>query len=170
MESYTFNGQRKGERVYEVVKNHPYVLMQPGLRAVFITIAGLAIFLFWTNQVSGVILFIAIAIAFGVFFRKFYNYSQSVFVISNLRVINVEQEGFLKRTITETDLDKIQDISSSTKGLARMMLKYGDLMIRTAGASQGTEIVVKDIANPYNVQQKVTLLRSKREGETELNE
>jgi hypothetical protein len=35
------------------------------------------------------------------------------------------------------------------------MLKYGDLIIRTAGAREGGDIVVENISNPYLVQQKI---------------
>jgi hypothetical protein len=39
-----------------------------------------------------------------------------------------------------------------------MMLKFGDLVIRTAGASKGEELVVHNIANPYEVQQAIARL------------
>lgn len=98
-------------------------------------------------------------ISFAIFFRAFYDYNQSMFVITNQRIINVGQKGFWKRKITETDLDKIQDVASETSGIWRTMFKYGNLIIRTAGASSGTEIVVENIANPYEVQQEIAKIK-----------
>jgi len=102
---------------------------------------------------------VCVLVAFGIFFRAFYDYNQSVFVLTNQRVINVGQDGFWKRKITETDLEKIQDVASETSGIWRTMFKFGDLVIRTAGAGQGSEIIVKNIANPYEVQQEIVKIK-----------
>lgn len=158
---FTFNGQRKGENVVEVVKNHPFVLFWPGLQAVLSIAVGAAIMIFFSSsQISGVLLLVFIVVGLGIFGRSYYNYSQSVLLVTNQRLLYVHQDGFLKRKITETDLEKIQDVSSETKGLFKMMLKFGDLVIRTAGATAGTEIIVNDIANPYEVQQRIAKMRT----------
>ncbi len=157
---FSFNGQRQGEEVKEVVKNHPFVLMIPGLETVLAITIGAAVMIFFSQyQISGVILMVGLIVGIAIFSRAYFNFSQSVLLITNQRVINVHQDGFLKRKITETELSNIQDISSSTSGLFRMMLKYGDLIIRTAGATAGTEIMVQNIPNPYEVQQKIAKMR-----------
>jgi hypothetical protein len=162
MHEFSFNGQRDGEKVMEVVKNHPFVLFLPGLETVLAFAIGAAVMIFFTeSQISGVILLVAIAVGLGIFGRAYYNYSQSVLLITNQRLINVHQDGFLKRKIIETDMDKIQDASSEVKGLFKVMLKFGDLIIRTAGATAGTEILVENIPNPYEVQQRIAKMRSK---------
>jgi uncharacterized membrane protein YdbT with pleckstrin-like domain len=156
---FSFNGQRAGEKVLHIVKNHPFVLFWPGLKAVFFLAAAVADFLLWSNQFSGPLALILTVVAFGMFFRSYYDYSQSTFVITNLRVIYVDQNGFWKRKIIEAERSRIQDISSNTAGIFRTMLKFGDLIIRTAGTSEGSEIVVKNIPNPYNIQQKIVNTR-----------
>jgi len=158
---FSFNGQRKDEKVMEVVKNHPFVLFWPGLQTVIAWAIGAAIMIFFTeSQIAGVLLLVAIVIGIGMFGRAYYNFSQSVLLITNQRLLNVHQEGFWKRKITETELDKIQDVSSETKGLFKIMLKFGDLVVRTAGATAGTEILVNNIPNPYEVQQRIAKMRS----------
>lgn len=159
---FTFSGQRQGERVFDVIKNHPFVLLFPGLKSVVTLVAGISVYLFWPSQYSGIVILLAILVAFGIFFRNYFDYSQSVFVISNQRVISVDQNGFWKRKITETEINKIQDVSSETSGMLRTMFKYGDLVIRTAGVSQGSEIRVKNIANPYQTQQRIASLTSRK--------
>jgi hypothetical protein len=157
--TFSFSGQKPGERVVSVIKNHPIILFSPGLKSIIALVAGISVFLFWPSQYSGMVLLIFILIAFAIFFRTFYDYSQSVFVVTNQRVISVDQHGFWKRKITETEIEKIQDVSSETSGIFRTMFKFGNLMIRTAGVSQGSEIVVKNIANPYQVQQKIVAIK-----------
>lgn len=156
---FSFNGQRHGERVALVVKNHPIILFWPGLKTIIILILGISVMLFWSSGYSGMLLLICALVAFAIFFRAFYDYSQSVFVLTNQRIINVRQRGFWRRKITETDLEKIQDVASETSGIWRTMFKFGDLIIRTAGVSQGSEIMVKNIANPYEVQQEIAKIK-----------
>ena len=158
-QEFSFNGQRDGEKVVEVAKNHAFVLLWPGLKAIFFALLGIATILNFQSQFSGVVLVIMVLIAIGIFGRAFYDYSQSMFLITNQRVMNVEQRGFFSRKITETDHEKIQDVSSQTKGLFKMMLKFGDLVIRTAGSSKGEEIIIKNIPNPYEYQQVIAKMR-----------
>lgn len=156
---FTFNGQRPSEKVLLVVKNHPFVLFFPGLKTILALLIGISAIIFWSSEYAGLVLLVCVLVAFAIFFRAFYDYSQSVFVVTNQRIINVDQYGFWKRKITETELDKIQDASSETSGILRTMIKFGDLIIRTAGVSQGSEIVVKNIANPYEVQQEIAKIK-----------
>jgi len=158
---FTFHGQRKGEQVKLIVKNHPFILLWPGVKCVLAITAGIAIIMFWDNMNAfpfGLICFL-ISILFVA--RRIYNFTQSVFIVTNHRVINVEQNGYLHRRITETELHQIQDISSQMDGITRVLLKYGNLVIRTAGVSAGEEVVVKNIPQPYDVQQKITMIRHK---------
>ena len=156
---FSFHGQRAGEKVTSVIKNHPIILFLPGLKTILVLLLGISAMLFWSSSYSGLFLLICTVISFAIFFRAFYDYTQSMLVITNQRVINVGQNGFWKRKITETDFEKIQDVASETSGIWRTMFKYGNLIIRTAGASQGTEIVVENIANPYEVQQEIAKIR-----------
>lgn len=143
----------------EVVKNHPFILFWPGLKAVFFILLGVATLIYIPGQLSGIVLVICAIIALGIMARVIYDYSQSMLLITSQRVLYVDQKGFFARKITETDLNKIQDVSSQTKGLFKVMLKFGDLVIRTAGASKGEEIVVKNIPNPYEYQQIIAKIR-----------
>ena len=94
--------------------------------------------------------------AFAIFSQAYYLYSSSVFLITSERVIYLDQRSVFRRIIIETNLDKIQDISSDTKGPVRTSLDFGNLIIRTAGASAGSEIVVRNIPAPYEIQQEIT--------------
>jgi hypothetical protein len=155
-EEYQFHGQKEGEKVVEVVHNHPYILYPVGFRTVLLFCLALLIILFfpafWYVAVP-IVLF-----GFTIFFNAFYCYKESIFIVTNLRVFLIEQRGFFSRKISEVDLSKIIDMASETKGMTKTMLKYGDLVIRTAGANEGGDIVLKNISNPYEVQQRIAAL------------
>lgn len=159
-EEYTFNGQREKEAVKYIIRNHPFILFWPGIKTIFFLTLAVSTILFIKNQLSGAAALVCFVIAIGVFSRALYDYIQSVLIITSERLINVEQNGYFKRRITETELSNIQGVSSETNGLFKIMLKYGDLVVRTAGTNTGGEILVKNIGNPYEVQQKIAKLKS----------
>ncbi|OQA03813.1 MAG: Bacterial membrane flanked domain protein [bacterium ADurb.Bin400] len=152
-EEFTFNGQRRGENVVAVVKNHPVILFWPGLKTVFFLTTAVAFTMFWRAQPSGPAAMLLAICGLSIFAKAFFMFNKSLFLVTDQRVINIDQDGFWKHSITETEINNIQDVSSNTVGPLRTMFKYGDLIIRTAGASKGSEIIVKNIANPYEVQQ-----------------
>lgn len=157
-EEFSFNGQRTGEKVVLLVRNHPFIFVWPGLKAIFFILLGIATLLYINSSASGFVLVIMLIIAAGILSRVIYDFISSVFVVTSERVICVDQNGFFDRKITETEKEKIQDVASKTKGMFKIMFKFGDLVIRTAGASKGEEIVVRNIPNPYEVQQKIASL------------
>lgn len=152
---FTFNGQRPGERVVAVVRNHPFVLFWPGIKTILYWTVAIAVVLTWSNEYAGLTAFIFFIVGIGLFSRAYFTTSQSVLLLTSQRVVSIAQTGFWIRRITETELKNIQDVSSETTGMFRTMLKFGNLIIRTSGAAQGSEIVIKNIPNPYEVQQLI---------------
>lgn len=153
---YTFNGQRPDEKVIDVTSGHPYILYPPGLRSVLLLVIGATIMLFLPKfYLVALVLFLFTGIYFS---YAFYSYKESVLIITDQRLLSVEQKGFFRRKISEADLFKILDISSESTGFTKTMLKYGDLIIRTSGAQEKGDIIIKNISNPYYYQQEVTRL------------
>lgn len=153
---YTFNGQRSGEKVIDLAFSHPYLLYPPGLRSLLILILGIAVVIFFPKfYIVSAVLFLFAAVYFV---NAYYGFKESILIITDQRVLYVMQKGFFSRTISEANLPNILNISSETSGLAKTMLKYGDLIIRTAGATEGGDIIVKSISNPYYYQQEITHL------------
>ena len=157
---FVFSGQREGEDVIEVINNHPYILYLPGIKTVLLFSASTAIWVFsgqydWLRIISPLAIILAL---WGVliFAIAFYSYAESILVITNQRLFNIEQRGLFTRKISELDHRNIQDITSDSEGLAKTMLHFGDLTIRTAGASAGTEMIVRNIPDPYDIQQLIT--------------
>ena len=157
MREFTFDGQRADESVEEVIRNHPFVLFWPGFKCVLILAVPVAALIYLgASTIFAISAFLALLIDFSIFGRVWYEFSASVFLITNQRIMYLDQVGFFKRKIIETNLDKIQDVSSDTSGMIRTSLDFGDVMIRTAGASAGSEIIIKNIAHPYQVQQAIS--------------
>jgi len=63
------------------------------------------------------------------------NYELDVFIFTNNRIVCVEQKTFLNRSVGETTLDKVQEVSIETKWLLANLFDFGTLKILTSGSS-----------------------------------
>lgn len=87
-----------------------------------------------------------------IFFTAFIDYYLDFWVITNDRIINVEQHLF-SRVISELDLYRIQDVTAEIKGFLPTMFNYGNVYVQTAGAVE--RFVFEEIPNPHEVSKKI---------------
>jgi uncharacterized membrane protein YdbT with pleckstrin-like domain len=81
------------------------------------------------------------------------NYYLDVWIVTNEKIVDVEQLGMFKREVSILHLDRIQDITTEVTGIVQTFLKFGDLHVQTAG--QQREFVIHDISSPDEVGKKL---------------
>lgn len=79
------------------------------------------------------------------------DYYLDVWLVTNQRVIDVEQLGLFHRRIASFRLDLIQDIKILVPGFLATFLKYGNIHIQTAGDFR--EFSIKNVADPYKLKE-----------------
>lgn len=79
----------------------------------------------------------------------FVDYFLDVWIVTDMRILDVEQRGLFNREISECYLSKIQDVTVETKGIMSTFLNFGDLHIQTAAEKR--EFVFQQIADPNKV-------------------
>lgn len=126
---------------YSLIASFGPNLLQPPFRHVLVLLLSLYVF------------FIALY-AFLVWIDRYFD----VWVITNKRLIDVEQKSFFNRVTAELELDKIQDVRVSVKGFLPTMFRYGNIEVQTAAAHRNFEI--QDIKLPHVV--KDVLMESAR--------
>lgn len=77
-------------------------------------------------------------------------------IVTNERIINNTQHGFFNRTISETQLSRIQDVSVKISGLIPTTLNFGNVEIQTAGTTE--KFVFEQIPNPQQVKDNIMKL------------
>ena len=83
-----------------------------------------------------------------------------LWIITNQRVIDVEQHGLFRRETSEFGIDKVQDITVEVPHMLATFLKYGNLRIQTAGERSFT---IKDVPNIYEIKKTIMDQITKRE-------
>lgn len=90
------------------------------------------------------------------FYVRFIDYYLDMWVVTNDRVVDIEQHGLFNRVITELDLFRIQDVTANINGIFGTLFRYGDLVVTTASAS--TSIIFKNIPNPNEIREHLIRL------------
>jgi uncharacterized membrane protein YdbT with pleckstrin-like domain len=177
-ESFHFSGQKEGEKILLVTRRHWFNILE-NLASVFAMILMLVISfvilprlfpVFSTQDFQIIFLFLEnlfAMIIWIIFFLIWIDYYFDVWIITNCRIVNVEQKGLFSREVSELELEKIQDITTDVLGIIPTFLNYGDVLIQTAGEKE--RFVFKDVPDPYAIKDLIMNLRKQRHRE-ETNE
>lgn len=151
----TFRGQRSDERVILLLRQHPFVLFKAGF-VVVIMLVGLvtAFSVFGVSAILSLVIFIVVPLVLYIGFTAWYLWTNTIFVLTNQRIIAVYQNRWFSRNVTETELENIVSIEHTVEGAVKSFLNFGEINIRSSGAVEN-EVLLKNVYDPYGVQQKV---------------
>jgi len=148
-----------GERVVYEIRRHWYVLIVERFFLVLLFMIpwaaffGLDVLKFdFAGSEGYLFFFISAAWMFFIwiaFMIIWTNYYLDVWIITNRRILDIEQHGLFSRDVSEFRLDRIQDVTIEVKGILPTLLRFGDIHVQTAGEAR--EFVIKSIPHPYKV-------------------
>lgn len=125
-----------------------------------------------TLNFSLLLLFLYFLAIWQILFLTLADYYLDTWIITDHRVLDIQQLGLFRRDVSELRLSKIQDVNVKVKGLFPTFFNYGDVIIQTAGAVP--EFKFKQIPNPYKVKDKILHLfddfTKKHIGDVEVHE
>lgn len=127
---------RPGEKVEVVLRRHWIVYFILALYFKWWVIASIfGWYFFWLNPLFNIAI-IVFWMGFSLFlYMEWLNHELDMYVITNNRIIGIEQVSFLNRVVSECNLGQVQEVNSSTKWLFSNILNYGTVTIQTAGRS-----------------------------------
>ena len=161
-----FDSQEEGEKVYLLVRSHPFTQIGWILTSVFLIIS-----LFISNFFIPNFLNLEQILLFNLFFIIFIfshiwfnilNWYFNVGIITNKRVVDIDFYAVLYKEITNAQLGKIEDVTIKSGGFIQSFFDYGSVFMQTAGTEVNIEFV--DIPHPSDTVQLINKLLSKRHG------
>ena len=162
-----FQGQHENEQILRVIHRHWFgiathliiimalsvvligsLLSLPVLFANFISPQSWQAFLFIEST-----LFVFLWL-YG--FLVWIDYYFDVWIVTNERIVNIEQKGLFTRRISELRFNRVQDVTGSVNGLIPTMLNFGDVFVQTAGEEQ--RFVFRQVPDPFAIKDAVMKL------------
>jgi len=130
------------EQLITMVRKYFFVFSGQLTFGIFFIIASFFLLypLFNWGQWGILVFLLMLVIGAYLIFKVVFVYSFNVFIITDLRIIDVDQRGFFDRIVSETTYEKIQDVSFRRKGMMQTFLHYGSVVIQTAGNQANIEL------------------------------
>ncbi|MBU0625712.1 PH domain-containing protein [Patescibacteria group bacterium] len=89
-------------------------------------------------------------------FSNFIDYYLDAWIVTNDRILNVEQSGLFNRTVSELDLINIQDVTSEVHGVLPFLFGYGDVFVQTA--AEKSRFVFEQVPQPEEIRKRLLML------------
>ena len=157
--------QHPGEKVEFSLRRHPIVFLGPtfvflllaalpfAARAVFLqggalelpnALADAGLKLIMATYYLGILVF---------YLSEFTDYYLDINIVTNDRILDINQKGLFGRSVSELDLTRIQDVNSVIKGIIPTLLNYGTVTVETAASEEN--FVFEQVPNPHGVRQRI---------------
>ncbi len=153
-----FKEQHENERVIQIIHRHWFNIL---IQFFVVIIAAIAIFGSWlfllflypqlleklTPHILSFIETTAILFVWLYGFLIWINYYLDIWIITDERIVNIEQKGLFLREASDLEFSKIQDVTTEVVGLIPTILNYGDVYIQTAGEVERFKF--RQVPDPY---------------------
>ena len=152
---------KEGEHIIFEIRRHWYVLaressviMLMALIPLFL-LAGYSYFGFREDFVLPILALCSgwLAVLWSLFFVVWTNYYLDVWIITDQRIVDIEQFSLFSRDVSEFRMDRVQDLTVEVKGMIPTLLGFGDLHVETAGMHH--QFHISEIPNPYEVKDRI---------------
>ncbi|HLM83870.1 MAG TPA: PH domain-containing protein [Candidatus Bathyarchaeia archaeon] len=165
-----FPGQHDDEQVVLFLRRHWYIFFIH-LLSVLAAILGLVLaYVFFTlfggdfsqSAYHNLLLFaesLGMLFVWNLFFILWLDFYLDAWIVTNERIVNIDQKGFFNRDISELKLTKIQDVTSEIIGVIPTVLGYGNIYVQTAAEVE--RFTFHQIPNPNEVKNIIVQLQEK---------
>ncbi len=80
---------------------------------------------------------------------SFTRYFLNLWVLTNERLVEIEQKGYFRREVSSLLLTRVQDVTTKISGVLPSLLDIGDISVQSAGAVN--EFNMRGIARPQQM-------------------
>ncbi len=160
--------QKAYEKIEYLLRRHPITFIPIG--ALFLVLSSVPVVLYFLAEnifpdfIHGAIIFpLAVLLAsiyylsiYLFFYAQFIDFYLDLWIVTNDRIVDIEQHGLFSRTISEVDLYRVQDVTVEVHGIIATLFKYGNITVKTA--SSNINIIFYNVHKPNEVRQALIQL------------
>lgn len=153
---YEFPEKRPDEKVIRMLRRHKIFFLKPIFYSLIILLLMIVPFYFLVleNWLAIGIVALGIILIVGMFWYFYFLWKRDYYILTDQRIIDIDQNALFSRVFNEMPLDKIQDVSSQVVGLLSTVFNFGNVIIKTAGPAE--DVVIEMISHPQGVTQEIS--------------
>lgn len=157
-----FISPKRDEEITLVVRQHPWFFFVPTLYILLlITICVLVYMKVGSGPIVSWTTVAAAILSAYILIRYWYMWYNQTYIITTDRIVAIDQKGWFTHSVSEAVLENILFINHVVKGPIKSMLDFGDVHIRASGVTED-ELVFRNVANPYDIQQLIVNSQRKK--------
>lgn len=154
-----FADQLDGEEVLLMFRKHPIVMRKGLVFGMFGPLIGVIPTLFWPQLGFGWFfggLFGGTLLGMLIFMPFWINWFFSIYIVTDLRFIQITQRGLFRKSFVDLSLNQIQSLNYEVNGLQATLLGYGTILVQTYMG----DLVIHEVHHPAKLYKKlITILR-----------
>lgn len=165
--SYFLQSLKQGEEPVAIIHKHWVRLAPAILRALaaFI-IPSFFIKYILSSKTATLVYLVFVVVLFLYILYSWVVFYFDVFIITDQRVIDIQQTGIFRRSVSEAPMSRIQDVTYHVTGFFATLFNYGRVTVRTASNS---ELQMDDIADPEEIQEMIVELQKLNQGDKKMS-
>ncbi len=160
MRKFLFPGQQSGESIYILVRQH-WAVLSKRIFVWLILVAALVVFKRYSYLLGPIILQGSIAVLINVLVQVYILflitslfiiwvlYYLNMYIVTNERIVDVDQKGLFSHHVSELNIEKIEDVTSEVNGILGHLFDYGTVYIQTAGTKERFDF--DNVPNPAHI-------------------
>lgn len=167
-----FIGQRSDETVLLMARRHwtilfVYVLQLIGLHILPVAVVAI---IFWLRGLTFVltdIVYLLIVLGFSlyyigiwlIYFHAFTDYHLDIWIVTNQRILDIQQHGLFNRIVAELNMTKVEDVTSEVRGKMQTVLNFGNIYVQTAGEQH--RFIFQQVPHPQKIAEVILHMAAK---------
>jgi uncharacterized membrane protein YdbT with pleckstrin-like domain len=137
---------RENETVELIIRKHWFVVAKEVVIFIILLIVPIIVLIFLPplltqfnadeniiNPLINFFLSLYVLIPLAYLFLMWMDYYLDMWIITNERIVDIEQKGLFNREISEIPLHRVQDVTIHVNGIIETLLRFGTIKIQTAG-------------------------------------
>ena len=146
---------KDGEEILLVIRQTPIAFSGSILIGLFLFLLPFFLLfpLFSWGKWGVVIFFILFGVAIIFSLHRLIDWYFNCGIITNQRVIDIDQHGLTDRVVSEVPYYKIDDVSYNIKGFRQAIFRYGNVVVAIRGYR--SSVTLRNIARPAMVQELI---------------
>lgn len=91
------------------------------------------------------------------FFIRWLDFYLDLAIVTDKRVVDIDQHGLFNRNVAELEYEAVQDVSAAKHGILQTLFNFGDVEIQTAG--EKANFTFRTVARPEEIVDRINAAR-----------
>lgn len=151
--------KQKGEEIVEIIRRSFFTILPPFLKAFSLSFPGIYGLLYVDQPIVILISLIWLILIISYVFYHWLIWHFDLYIITNQRVININQKSLFTKEVLELSYDKMEDVYFCVESFFGSLFGYGTVKILPRSNISYLKMDIVNISDPQDIQKLILELK-----------